>query len=64
MKSEKGLYLIASVLSSFLAAGYTAVIVVDFYYGYTPGYLTALHILTAIVLYAAAIVNWRRYKKH
>lgn len=64
MKNEKLLYLIVSIIFSLLAAGYTVVIAVDFYYGYTPRYLTALHIIAGLAFYAAAIVNWRRYRKH
>lgn len=63
MKKEKILYLIASILLALLAAGYTGVIIVDFASGVVPGYLTVLHILAAIVFYAAAMVNFRRYRK-
>ncbi len=64
MKNERGLYLVVAILFSLLAAGYTVVVAVDFFYGYTPRYITALHILADIVFYAAAIVNWGRYRKH
>ncbi len=63
MKNERVGYLIAAILFAILAIGYTVVSVLDFYYGYTPGYLTALHILTDIVFYLAAAVNWGRYRK-
>lgn len=64
MKNERVLYLIASSMFALLAVGYTVVVFVDFYLGYTPQYLTALHILTGVLSYAAAIVNFLRYRKH
>lgn len=63
MKKDKRLYLMTSVLFSLLTLGYIVIIVVDFYYGYTPGYLILLHILTTVAFLAAAIVNLKRYRK-
>ena len=63
MRNNKVLYLVASAIFSLLTLGYIAVIVVEFYYEYTPQYLTVLHILAVIILSVAAIVNFKRYIK-
>lgn len=63
MRNKGVSYLIASAIFSLLTVGYAAVITVDFIAGYTPGYLIVLHIMTAIVSFAAAVVNFKRYGK-
>ena len=63
MGKEKVLFLIASVIFSLLTVWYAVVIAVDFYSGYTPEYLTILHVITAVVFLAAAIVNFKRFRK-
>ena len=63
MRNEKVWYLIAAILFFLLTVGYAVVIATDFYYGYTPEYLVVLHIMAAITFLAAAIVNFKRYRK-
>ncbi len=63
MKNKKIPYLISSCIFFLLTIGYVIIVVVDFYYGYTPSYLTVLHIITMIVSLIAAIVNLKRYRK-
>ncbi len=63
MNNEKIGYLFAACIFSLLTVGHAVIIVVDFYYGYTPNYLVGLHIIATILFLAAAIVNFKRYRK-
>lgn len=63
MGNGKISYLIASAIFSLLIVGYAVVIIVDLYGGYTPEYLVILHVMATAVFLAAAIANFKRYRK-
>lgn len=60
---NKTLYLFTAIVFGLMAAGYAAVLVVDFYTGVIPGWLITLHILVVIVSSAACWLSVRRYKR-
>lgn len=59
---NKTLYLFTAIVMGLMAVGYAVVLVVDFYTGFVPGWLIALHILVVIVSSFACLVSILRYK--
>lgn len=61
--NQNKLYLFASIIWLGITGGFIVALFADFYYGYTPEWLTALHVPAAGSALSAAVVNLNRYKK-
>lgn len=61
--NKNKLYRFASIIWFCIAGGYIVVLCVDIYYGYTPKWLMALHMLAVAVSLLAAVVNQNRDRR-